>query len=83
MSGFFNSIIGGSKAIGHKIGYGPILGSSPKAPPVPTAPTIDSAQVLAQQQSDLRARQRGVLANIYAGNNSPAPAVASKTLLGS
>lgn len=47
-----------------------------------TVPTTDTAYNLQMEQDQLRNKQRGVLANIYAGNNAPAPTVATKTLLG-
>ena len=47
-----------------------------------TVPTTDTAYNLQMQQDQLRNKQRGVLSNIYAGNNAPTPNVATKTLLG-
>ena len=51
-------------------------------PPVIAAPNVSTAANLAQQQDDLRNRQRGVLSNIFAGNNAPPPTVATGTVLG-
>lgn len=49
----------------------------------PSAPTEDTAANAANQASDLARKRRGVLANIYAGNNQDfKPQVAVKTLLG-
>lgn len=55
----------------------------PKAAPVVNAPpNVNTASNLAQQQDDLRNRQRGVLSNIFAGNNAPPPVTATGTVLG-
>ena len=72
--------------------YDPALSSSQivadalgkKNTPVPPGapPNVSTAANLAQQQNDLRDRQRGVLANIYAGNNAPPPTTATGTVLG-
>ena len=51
-------------------------------PGPPQAPNVSTAANLAQQQDDLRNRQRGVLSNIFAGNNAPPPVTASGTVLG-
>lgn len=48
----------------------------------PQVPTTDTASMAAAQQNQQLARQRGVLANIYAGNNPAAASVATKMLLG-
>ena len=59
------------------------LNFKPKAAPAVNAPpNVGVASNLAQQQDDLRNRQRGVLSNIFAGNNAPAPTVATGTVLG-
>lgn len=48
----------------------------------PQVPNTDTAAMASAQQQQQLARQRGVLATIYAGNNAQAPTVATKTLLG-
>jgi len=54
-----------------------------EASPTPgSAPTSDTAANLSNQQAQLRNLQRGVLSNIYAGGNAPAPSVGTRTLLG-
>lgn len=69
-------------------GHGGMLASAvgnspyPKAPGLPVGPTTDTAAKAVAQQSQLQARQRGVLANIYAGNTANQPTVGVKTLLG-
>lgn len=55
-------------------------GEGPLPPPGP--PTQDVAANAAQQQQDLLRRRRGVLSNIFAGGNAPAPTTASKSALG-
>lgn len=58
-------------------------GYSAKAPTMPQAPTIDDASTAAQQTQDMMRRRRGVLSNIYAGNQqSAAPTVSTTNLLG-
>lgn len=84
------TVFGKIQQLGHKID--PLdravsswagLNFTPKPAPVVNAPpNISTAQNLVQQQDDLRARQRGVLSNIFAGNSASAPQVQSNTLLG-
>lgn len=52
------------------------------SPTPPGPPTQDTAANAAQQQQDLLRRRRGVFANIFAGGNAAAPAVATKATLG-
>ena len=55
---------------------------SSRAPPLPGAPTADvAANDATQVQDDIR-RRRGVLANIYAGQNPSDPTNVLKTQLG-
>lgn len=55
-------------------------GGSPK-PQAPAPPGVDAASNASQQNADLIRQRRGLLANIYAGNNAPPPAT-GKTQLG-
>ena len=56
--------------------------SKSAAPPLPGAPTADvAANDATQVQDDIR-RRRGVLANIYAGQNPSDPTNVLKTQLG-
>lgn len=60
------------------------LGGYQPSPPRDTgAPSTDTAANLQNQQDQLRNMQRGVLANIYAGNSAAGPTVATRQLLGS
>jgi len=70
-----NSRVGPDRALG--------LGPTPAPTAAPQAPTLDSAANAANQQDDLMRRRRGILSTMFAGNNQPAPTVASKQLLGS
>lgn len=67
--------------LGHPPAGRNYYGEAPNAPP--TAPTTDTAANLQNQQDQLRNLQRGVLSNIFAGSNSPAPTTGSRQLLGS
>ena len=58
------------------------LGQKTPPPVFPGAPTADTAANSAQQTQDMMRRRRGVMANIFAGNNA-APPPTTKTNLGS
>lgn len=68
--------------VGRETGISKYLTKKEGPPGPPQAPNVSTAANLAQQQDDLRNRQRGVLSNIYAGNNAPPPTVATGTVLG-
>lgn len=57
--------------------------SGPKPPSPVQPPTQDTAANAANQAADMNAKRKGVLANIYAGQNATAPMVSAKTTLGS
>lgn len=59
------------------------IGLNPKpVPPIPTAPTLDTATQAVLDQQDQNARRKGVLANVFAGSAAPPPAVGKTTLGG-
>jgi len=61
-----------------------VFGVHKPTPAPPNAPNIDDAESGARQSEDLMRMRRGVLSNIYAGNQdnaTPAP-TATKTALG-
>lgn len=92
MGEVWDDVIEGSKQIGEKIGLSSYSGDSKntkrkrraalEAMKPRRAPNIDDAS-MRQQETDRLQRRRGVLANIYGGNNAAAPTVAVKQLLGS
>lgn len=55
---------------------------TPKIPTPPKPPTQDTAANAANQQQDLLNKRRGVLANIYAGQQTQAPPAVQKVNLG-
>lgn len=69
-----NAVLGKPKDGRNYYGEGPL--------PPPGPPTQDVAANAAQQQQDMLRRRRGVLSNIFAGGNAPAPTTASKSALG-
>ena len=69
-------------AVGRSSGIANYLVKKEGPPGPPQAPNVSTAGNLAQQQDDLRNRQRGVLSNIFAGNNAPPPVTATGTVLG-
>lgn len=69
-------------AIGRATGITGALVRKENPPGPPQAPNVSTAANLAQQQDDLRNKQRGVLSNIFAGNNAPPPTTATGTVLG-
>lgn len=73
------------KLLNSKVGAARATGLTPKPGPLapPNVPTLDSAENATNQQQDQMRRRRGVLSNIYAGQNAQNPTVSSKTLLGS
>ena len=95
MSGVARSFRKGSETIatwfgiskdssGRLIGRYPGYGTDKAAAPDTTGvPTTDTSANLMSQEDQMRNRQRGVLANIYAGNNAGTPALGTKQLLGS
>lgn len=58
------------------------LQKKPGPPGPQPAPTQDTAANAAIQTQDMLRRRKGILGNIYAGASPSAPAVASKTQLG-
>ena len=94
MSGMARSFRKGSETIGtwfglsksssdQIIGRYPGYGTTKRGPTGDmTVPSTDTASNLQSQEDQLRNKQRGVLSNIYAGNNASAPVVATKQLLG-
>lgn len=91
MSGVENYFARGSESIASVFGWKKSSSSkvaglfgtpSPyKSPTLGPPPTTDTAANNSQQQQQQLARQKGVLATIFAGNNATAP-VTSKTQLG-
>lgn len=69
-------------AVGRATGIKNYLVKKPGPPGPPQAPNVSTAANLAQQQDDLRNRQRGVLSNIFAGNTAPPPTTATGSVLG-
>jgi hypothetical protein len=69
-------------AVGRSTGVTNALVRKENPPGPPQAPNVSTAANLTQQQDDLRNKQRGVLANIFAGNNAPPPTTATGTVLG-
>jgi hypothetical protein len=93
MSGVENAFARGSEDIASVFGWrksssskvASVLGA--KSPYLPAGriqppPTTDTAANDSLQQQQQLARQKGVLATIFAGNNASQPTVATKSLLG-
>jgi hypothetical protein len=84
----FHKIFQWTDPVGSRIdnGKADLIGDALKPKPAPITPgappNVSTAGNLAQEQNDLRNRQRGVLSNIFAGQNAPAPATATGTVLG-
>lgn len=68
--------------VGRESGIAGALIKKENPPGPPQAPNVSTAANLAQQQDDLRNKQRGVLSNIFAGSNAPPPTTATGTVLG-
>ncbi|MEA3108758.1 MAG: hypothetical protein QOI88_3363 [Gammaproteobacteria bacterium] len=77
------AIIGSQVSKGHGGAVAGLFGNSrPVNPSLAKQPTTDTAANDSMQQQQQMARQKGVLATIFAGNSASAPTVKSNTLLG-
>jgi hypothetical protein len=77
------AIIGKETTKGHGGTIASIFGNSRRInPSLARPPTTDTAANDSLQQQQQLARQKGVLATIFAGNNASQPTVATKSLLG-
>lgn len=72
----------GHSNFARRVSGGILGGSNVQVPPIPDAPTLDSATQARIDAQDQLTRRKGVLANIFAGNSTQSPTV-GKTTLGS